>query len=81
MPRKAVLFLVKSYQKTLSPDHGFFSYKYPHGYCKHFPSCSEYSYQAVEKYGVIKGGIKSAARIVKCNPYSQGGYDPLDLTK
>ncbi|MFA6525121.1 MAG: membrane protein insertion efficiency factor YidD [Patescibacteria group bacterium] len=78
LPRRAVLLLVKAYQKTLSPDHGLFAYKHPYGYCKHFPTCSDYTFQAVGKYGVVKGGIKSAKRVLRCNPHSQGGYDPID---
>ena len=45
--------------------------------CKYYPTCSEYSKQAIEKYGIIKGLILSAKRILKCNPFSKGGYDPL----
>jgi|SaaInlStandDraft_6_1057023.scaffolds.fasta_scaffold236194_2 uncharacterized protein len=80
-PRRSVLMLIRLYQKTLSPDHGLLSYKNPHGYCKHYPSCSEYAYQAVEAYGVVKGGVKATKRVLKCNPFSQGGYDPIKLTK
>ena len=79
--RKIALFLIKMYQKTLSPDHGLLAYKYPHGYCKHYPTCSEYAYQAVNTFGVIKGGVKATKRVLKCNPYSRGGYDPIDLNK
>ena len=43
----------------------------------YYPTCSEYSRQAIEKYGVLKGGILSLKRILKCNPLSKGGYDPL----
>ena len=46
-------------------------------HCKFYPTCSEYTKQAVEKYGVIKGGTKGIIRILKCNPFSKGGYDPL----
>lgn len=45
--------------------------------CKYSPTCSEYTYQAVDKYGVLKGLYLGAVRIVKCNPFSKGGYDPL----
>ena len=79
--RKIALFLIKMYQKTLSPDHGLLAYKYPYGYCKHYPTCSEYAYQAVNTFGVIKGGVKATKRVLKCNPYSRGGYDPIDLNK
>ena len=45
--------------------------------CKFYPTCSEYTRQAIKKYGVIKGCILGCARILKCNPFSKGGYDPL----
>jgi putative membrane protein insertion efficiency factor len=41
------------------------------------PSCSQYGYEAIEKYGVIKGGFLSFWRILRCNPFSKGGYDPI----
>ena len=45
--------------------------------CKYTPSCSEYALQAVEKYGVIKGGLKATWRILRCNPFCKGGNDPV----
>ena len=45
--------------------------------CRFRPTCSEYSYDAIKKYGVIKGGLKSIWRILRCNPFGKGGYDPL----
>ena len=71
------LSLIKSYQKTLSFDHGVFRFLFPYGYCRFTPTCSEYGYQAIEKYGIIKGGIKTLIRILRCNPFSKGGHDPL----
>jgi len=71
------LATIRVYQKTLSFDHGLLSYLYPHGFCRFHPTCSEYTYQSIEKYGVIKGGIKSAWRIIRCNPFSKGGNDPV----
>lgn len=46
--------------------------------CRFYPTCSEYGYQAIAKYGIIKGGAKAAWRILRCNPFSRGGYDPVD---
>lgn len=46
-------------------------------HCKYYPTCSEYTIQAIEKYGCIKGGYYGAKRIMRCNPFSKGGYDPL----
>ena len=45
--------------------------------CKYYPTCSEYTKQAIEKYGAIKGSFIGIKRIIKCNPFSKGGYDPL----
>ncbi|OGF33443.1 membrane protein insertion efficiency factor YidD [Candidatus Falkowbacteria bacterium RIFOXYD2_FULL_35_9] len=77
-PRNVVLKMIRFYQKTLSPDHGLLKYKHPFGCCKYFPTCSEYGYQAIEKYGLIKGGLKAGWRIIRCNPWSKGGIDKVD---
>lgn len=47
-------------------------------HCKFEPTCSEYTKQAIEKYGVMRGLWKGLKRIVRCNPFSKGGYDPLE---
>ena len=77
MIKLIILKLIRLYQRTLSPDTGWFSYKYPHGFCRFHPHCSEYGYQAIEKYGLIKGGILMIKRILKCNPFNKGGNDLL----
>lgn len=75
--RAMVLKLIRIYQKTLSFDSGWFSHLFPYGYCRFQPTCSEYTYQAVEKYGIIIGGFKVLRRILRCNPFNKGGFDPL----
>jgi len=45
--------------------------------CKYYPSCSEYTIHAIEKYGSLKGIFLGIKRILRCNPFSKGGYDPL----
>ena len=70
-----LLCLIRLYQKTISPDHGWFKHKHPHGYCRFYPTCSEYGYLSIKKYGVIKGGVKTAHRILRCNPWNEGGVD------
>lgn len=75
--RQTVLKIIKIYQRTLSFDHGFFSFLFPYGFCRFKPTCSEYGYAAIEKYGIIKGGLKALWRILRCNPFSKGGFDPL----
>jgi hypothetical protein len=66
---RAALWVIRGYQRWVSP-------MLPPS-CRYVPSCSEYGYQAVEKYGIIRGGAMTAWRIVRCNPFSKGGYDPV----
>ncbi|MDD4351368.1 MAG: membrane protein insertion efficiency factor YidD [Candidatus Gracilibacteria bacterium] len=75
-PRKILLGLIWLYQKTLSPDHSkAWKGVFPTGHCRYFPSCSEYARLAITKHGALKGGLKSAGRILRCNPWSKGGVD------
>jgi putative membrane protein insertion efficiency factor len=68
---------IKLYQKTFSFDHGPLKFMHPHGFCRFSPTCSDYGIQAIEKYGPIKGALKASWRILRCNPFNKGGYDPL----
>lgn len=70
--KKLINILFKIYKITLSPFFEYLGIK-----CKYYPTCSEYSKQALEKYGLIKGSFLSIKRILKCNPFSKGGYDPV----
>lgn len=75
MFRQTVIGLIKLYQRTLSPDHG--PLRLLGGVCCFQPTCSEYTKQAVERFGVIKGMFLGVKRVGRCHPYSVGGYDPL----
>lgn len=79
IPKKIELQLIKGYQKTLSLDHGLLGKIYiNHRTCKFTPTCSEYGYEVVEKYGVLKGTYLAVKRIIKCNPWAiPGQYDPV----
>lgn len=77
MCKKIVLSLIKGYQKTLSLDHGPLKSLFPYGYCRFQPTCSVYTYEAIDKYGVIKGGALGLWRIMRCNPWNKGGHDPV----
>lgn len=68
--KKIFIGLIKFYRKYLSPPKG-------HATCKYFPTCSQYAIEAIEKYGVLKGGLLAVWRILRCNPFSKGGYDPV----
>ena len=66
--KKILIKLIKIYQKI----PGLFHYN-----CKFYPTCSNYTIEAIETFGVLKGTFLGIKRIVKCNPFSRGGYDPL----
>ena len=67
--KKLALGMIKLYQATISqvmPKQ-----------CRYLPTCSEYTHQAIQKYGVFKGIWLGAKRIARCNPFHEGGYDPV----
>ncbi len=66
--KKILIFLIKMYQKLTKSQVRV---------CKYYPTCSEYTKQAIEKYGAIKGLALGIYRILRCNPWSYGGYDPV----
>ncbi|PJA40449.1 membrane protein insertion efficiency factor YidD [candidate division WWE3 bacterium CG_4_9_14_3_um_filter_34_6] len=77
-PKRFLLKLIRFYQKWFSIDQGFPS-KFVHTkVCRFAPYCSEYMYQSIEKHGIAKGGLKGVYRILRCNPFTKGGYDPVE---
>lgn len=72
-----VLKIIRLYQKTISPDHGFFCKLWPHAGCRYYPSCSEYTYQSIDQKGLTNGVLMGFRRLLKCHPWSLGGYDPV----
>ena len=68
--KRILLSCIRFYQKHLSGLKGYSS-------CKFYPTCSKYSIEAIEKYGALKGGFLALRRIIRCNPFSKGGYDPV----
>jgi len=69
-PQFLILALFRFYQKIISPG-------IPGNTCRFYPSCSHYGYQAVYKYGAIKGFFMAIYRVFRCNPFNPGGYDPV----
>ena len=65
-----MLACIRFYRKNLSALKGYST-------CKFYPTCSQYALEAIEKYGALKGGLMAAWRILRCNPFSKGGYDPV----
>jgi putative membrane protein insertion efficiency factor len=67
--KKGVLFLLRCYKSVLSPILG--------KHCRFYPTCSTYTYEAIEKYGVLKGMILGTKRLLRCHPFHPGGVDPV----
>ncbi len=65
---RLLIFLIKLYQKT---------FRYFPGRCRYYPSCSEYMIEAIERKGSLKGVLLGLFRIIRCNPFLPGGYDPV----
>ena len=72
MPKKAALVMLKFYKREISP-------LLPPS-CRYTPTCSEYAMQAVERFGAAKGVYLASKRILRCNPFHEGGYDPVPDT-
>ncbi|MBA4376576.1 MAG: membrane protein insertion efficiency factor YidD [Anaerolinea sp.] len=70
IPRFILLGLIRGYQKVISPA-------LPADTCRFYPSCSHYGYQAIYKYGTLKGTGMAIWRVLRCNPYNEGGFDPV----
>lgn len=64
-----ILLFILFYQKVISPIK-------PRT-CRYYPTCSQYTYQAIEKFGLMKGLYYGVKRILRCHPFSKGGYDPI----
>ena len=70
LPRWGLLALIRGYQATLSRSM-------PPNTCRFYPSCSHYGYEAIYKHGAFKGTWMAAWRVLRCNPFNPGGYDPV----
>ena len=77
MMKKIILLLIKIYQKTISLDHGVLSWIFPTRICRFYPTCSHYTYQAVERFGIFKGLYLGSKRVLRCHPLNEGGNDPV----
>jgi hypothetical protein len=69
-PKWILLMLIRGYQKVISPAIAGNT-------CRFYPSCSHYGYQAIYKYGAIKGSVMAIWRLLRCNPFNPGGFDPV----
>ena len=75
LPRMPILFLIKIYQKTISPDHGPLKRLFAPGVCRFYPTCSQYGHEIIKKRGLFVGAPLAVWRILRCNPWSKGGID------
>jgi len=69
IPRRAADWLIRFYQNAISPMLG--------SNCRYQPTCSSYTRQAIQKYGLVRGGLMGTWRILRCHPLSKGGHDPV----
>ena len=67
--RHVLVALLRAYRLLLSPLYG--------PVCRYHPSCSAYAVQAIQAYGILRGSILAGWRVLRCNPFSHGGYDPV----
>ena len=70
LPRIPALALIRLYQMT-------FARTLPPNTCRFYPTCSHYGYRAIYKYGLLKGSLMAVWRVLRCNPFNPGGYDPV----
>jgi putative membrane protein insertion efficiency factor len=68
--RSTVLLPLRAYQRLVSPLLG--------SRCRYYPSCSDYAAQAIERFGILRGLVLAGWRLLRCNPWSHGGFDPVD---
>ncbi len=69
LPRNAIVFCISVYQHTLSPDHGPLKHLHAYGYCRHSPTCSQYTKEQIVKWGILIGIFLGAKQLVTCHPW------------
>jgi hypothetical protein len=71
--RSLAVLPIRAYQRLISPLMG--------AHCKYYPSCSEYAVQAVRRFGILRGLVLAGWRLLRCNPLSRGGFDPIEAQR
>lgn len=72
--KRVMIFFIRTYQQTISP-------RFSHGSCRYTPTCSQYAIEAIEIHGIFKGTLLAFLRILRCNPFFKGGWDPVPPKK
>lgn len=75
--KQILIIAIQLYQKTLSPDHGWFKARFPYGYCRFYPTCSQYGIDSIRTHGAVTGIYLTIKRIIKCNPFHAPGVDAV----
>jgi uncharacterized protein len=73
LARRIAVLPIRAYQIFISPMFG--------AHCKYYPSCSEYAVQAVRRFGILRGLVLAGWRLLRCNPWSRGGFDPVEAQR
>jgi uncharacterized protein len=71
--RRIAVLPIRVYQIFISPMFG--------AHCKYYPSCSDYAVQAVQRFGILRGLVLAGWRLLRCNPWSRGGFDPVEAQR
>ena len=77
---RPLIWLIRLYQITISPDHGVIRVFFPRGACRYTPTCSQYMIDALSLYGA-KGFFMGMRRVGRCHPFARGGFDPVIPSK
>jgi putative membrane protein insertion efficiency factor len=73
LARRIAVLPIRAYQIFISPMFG--------AHCKYYPSCSDYAVQAVQRFGILRGLVLAGWRLLRCNPWSRGGFDPVEAQR
>ncbi len=81
--KKLLILIIRFYRRFISPFKASFYHIFSPGAaehvgCRFYPTCSQYAIEAIERYGAFRGSLKAGYRILRCNPFNKGGYDPVN---
>lgn len=77
LPKNLALSLIILYQRLLSPDHSWLRGRFVNGFCRFYPSCSEYARVAISRFGFMKGSFLAGKRVLRCHPWAESKIDQV----